>query len=341
MFALVETVRSESFISSYLRSADHDHPAPMKGVSADRLDRLHAHMAGNDWVASRTDLFALGCSAPLIDGWLRSGRLIPLLCGVYGYGRDIETPRSAWRAALLAAGPGSALAGRSACEVWGLVRTSPGIPSRIRIASVNRRASRLSGRSASLARTRIQVVGRRLEPGDVHRCHDLAVMSPPMGVIDFAAQADPTSVKFAFLEACRLGHFGRDDVEACFRRVEGRRGASKVRPLLRLWVPELGRTRSVLEGLFLLAWVARDSRVPQINKNVCGFEVDCLWPDRRLIVELDGRDYHKDPLARARDSERDRILRGEGFRVARFSYRQVHDTPDSVVSRVARLLDRN
>jgi len=297
-------------------------------------------MARNDWVASRAELFALGHSAPSIDGWLRSGRLVTLLRGVYGYGRDIETPRSAWRAALLASGPGSALAGRSACEAWGLVRTSQGIPPRIWIASAERKASRLSGRSAALCRTRIQVVRRRLESGDVRGCQGLAVMSPSMGVTDLAAHADSNSVKFAFLEACRLGHFARDDVESCFRRIEGRRGASKVRPLLRLWVPELGRTRSVLEGLFLLAWVARDPRMPQINRYVCGVEVDCLWPERRLIIELDGRGYHDDPLARARDSERDRVLRGEGFRVARFSYRQVRDTPDEVVAEVARLLDQ-
>lgn len=312
----------------------------MTGASAENLDRLRAHMARNDWVASRAQLLALGHSAPLIDGWLRSGRLVPLLRGVYGYGRDIETPRSAWRAALLASGPGSALAGRSACEAWGLVRTSQRIPPQIRIASAGRRASRLSGRSASLARTRIQVAGRQLRPGDVHSFQGLAVMSPPMAVVDLASHADSTSVRFAFLEACRLGHFGRNDVEAWFRRIEGRRGASKVRPLLRLWVPELARTRSVLEGLFLLAWVARDPRVPRINTSLCGFEVDCLWPEQRLIVELDGRGYHDDPLARARDSERDRVLCGEGFRVARFSYRQVRNAPDEVVAEVARLLDQ-
>jgi hypothetical protein len=312
----------------------------MKGASAESLDRLRAHMARNDWVASRAELLALGHSAPLIDGWLRSGRLVPLLHGVYGYGRDIETPRSAWRAALLASGPGSALAGRSACEAWGLVRTSQRIPPQIRIASAERRASRLSGRSAALCRTRIRVVRRGLEPDDLRKLQGLVVMSPPMAVVDLASHADSTSVRFAFLEACRLGHFGRDDVEACFRRIEGRRGAAKVRPLLRLWVPELGRTRSVLEGLFLLAWLARDPRVPRINTCVCGYEVDCLWPDRRLIVELDGRGYHDDPLARARDSERDRVLRAEGFHVARFSYRRVRDTPDEVVAEVARLLNQ-
>jgi very-short-patch-repair endonuclease len=159
-----------------------------------------------------------------------------------------------------------------------------------------------------------------------------------MALVDFAAYSDSVSVRFAFLEACRLGHFGRDDVEPCFRRIEGRRGASKVRPLLRLWVPELGRIRSVLEGLFLLAWSARGLQMPRVNTRVCGFEVDCFWPASRLVVELDGRGYHDDPLARARDAARDRIIGEAGFPVARFGYRQVRDRPDQVVTQVAELL---
>jgi hypothetical protein len=166
------------------------------------------------------------------------------------------------------------------------------------------------------------------------------VVSAPLGLVDLAARADAVSVRFAFLEACRLGYFDRREVDRCFRRIEGRRGATKLRPLLALWVPELARTRSVLEGLFLLAWVAHGGRLPRVNERWAGFEVDCCWPDERLAVELDGRGYHADPLARRRDIEKDRALRGAGYRVVRFTYRQVRDGPDAVVREVSRLLVR-
>jgi hypothetical protein len=165
------------------------------------------------------------------------------------------------------------------------------------------------------------------------------VLSAPQAVIDYSAAADSVSVKFAFLEACRLGQFGRPDVDRCFKRIQGRRGASKVRPLLELWVPELSKTRSALEGLFLLTWVAADKRIPRINQKVFGFEVDCYWPEQRLIVELDGNGYHSDSLARERDAQKERALTNEGLRVVRFGYPEVRHHPERVVREVIRLLN--
>lgn len=285
-------------------------------------------------------MMALGFPSATIDSWLESGRLVTLFHGVYGFGRDIETAGSAWRAALLVAGPGSVLAGRSACEFWGLVRRNRAIPARIQVASAERKAARFPGRSVALSRTRVEAVRRTFEEGECLRRNGLDVTSAARGLIDYAVAADPLAVKFAYLEACRLGHFRRRDVDYCFRRIEGRRGASKLRPLLVLWIPELGRIRSVLEGLFLLAWVARDRRrMPLVNHKVCGYEVDCHWPEQRLMVELDGGAFHGDPLARARDKAKDRMMRAKGFRVLRFDYDTVRDTPELAVREVARRLD--
>jgi hypothetical protein len=311
----------------------------MAASTGSRLDQVRFHAERNRWVLSRAELRALGCPNRSIDGWLESKRLVPLFRGVYAFGRDIETAEAAWRAALLAAGPGAVLAGRTACEVWGLVRKSGGIPARIQVAAEITEPALYAGRSAALARTRVRVVRRKLERTDVRRREGLAVLSPPLAVLDYAAGADPVSVKFAFLEACRLGQFGRPDVDRCFKRIHGRRGASKVRPLLELWVPELSRIRSALEGLFLLAWMAADERTPRINQKVIGLEVDCFWPEQRLVVELDGGSFHSDSLARERDARKERALTREGLRVVRFGYQEVRHRPEWVVREVVRLLD--
>jgi hypothetical protein len=311
----------------------------MAARTGSQLDQVRSHAARNRWVLSRAELRALGCPNRRIDGWLESKRLVPLFRGVYAFGRDIETADAAWRAALLASAPGAVLAGRTACELWGLVRKAEGIPTRIQVAAEITEPALYDGRSPALARTRVRAVRRKLERSDVRWLGGLPVLSAPQAVIDYSAAADSVSVKFAFLEACRLGQFGRPDVDRCFKRIQGRRGASKVRPLLELWVPELSKTRSALEGLFLLTWVAADKRIPRINQKVFGFEVDCYWPEQRLIVELDGNGYHSDSLARERDAQKERALTNEGLRVVRFGYPEVRHHPERVVREVIRLLN--
>lgn len=59
--------------------------------------------------------------------------------------------------------------------------------------------------------------------------------------------------------------------------------------------------------------------------------VDFLFGER-LVVEVDGRAHHTDPGAFESDRRRDALLSAHGFRVLRFSYRQVFEDWPSVES---------
>lgn len=292
-------------------------------------------MARRWFVASRQELLAQGFSDVRIRSWKASGRLIRLFHGVYSYGRDIESRESAWCAALLAAGPGSALTGRSALEALGAVRLRPRIPPAIEVATESDRAGERRGLSPALRHTRVRVVRRGFEAGDVERRDGLELTRAPLALIDFAVTAPERDLRFAFLELCRLGLFGERDVSYCFRRASGRRGARKLRPLLGLWVPELNRVRSVLEGSFLLAWSGRSRPMPAVNEKIFGYEVDCLWREHGVVLELDGDAFHTDPIARQRDLAKTRHLEGKGLRVIRVTWRQFMADPDGTVDGVA------
>ena len=56
-----------------------------------------------------------------------------------------------------------------------------------------------------------------------------------------------------------------------------------------------------------------------------GFEVDCVWREQRLAVELDGRSYHDTLQAYERDRERDRLLQAAGWRPVRVTWRQLDE----------------
>ena len=78
---------------------------------------------------------------------------------------------------------------------------------------------------------------------------------------------------------------------------------------------------------------------PQTNVLVEGLEVDCLWREQRLVLELDGRDFHATRAAFERDRERDRILQVAGWRPVRITWRQLHGSPGRLARDLQRLLD--
>ena len=71
---------------------------------------------------------------------------------------------------------------------------------------------------------------------------------------------------------------------------------------------------------------------------VAGHEVDFLWVDQRLVLEVDGFDHHADREAFERDRRRDAQLVAAGFRVVRITWRQLTQEPEAVVARLARAL---
>ncbi len=89
--------------------------------------------------------------------------------------------------------------------------------------------------------------------------------------------------------------------------------------------PDPAVTRSELERVFLS--LCRRHRLPQpeVNARVGPHEVDFLWRDRALIVETDGFRHHGDREAFERDRARDALLQSLGFKVLRFTHRQVLD----------------
>ena len=59
---------------------------------------------------------------------------------------------------------------------------------------------------------------------------------------------------------------------------------------------------------------------------------DCMWTDRRLIVELDGFRAHSGREAMRSDRRRDRKLRLEDWTVLRFTYDDVTRDPAGVIA---------
>lgn len=99
----------------------------------------------------------------------------------------------------------------------------------------------------------------------------------------------------------------------------------------------------MLEQAFLE--LCRRASAPAPSVNVWlevdgGLEVDFYWPDRGLIVEVDGFETHRTRSAFKRDRRRDRTLRRVGFAVERFSWDDVFLAPVDTTAEIVGLMRR-
>ncbi len=75
-----------------------------------------------------------------------------------------------------------------------------------------------------------------------------------------------------------------------------------------------------------------------MNARIGPYEVDFLWRERGLIVETDGFRHHGNRSAFERDRARDAHLQSLGFRVLRFTHRQLSDDRSAVIAALRPLL---
>jgi very-short-patch-repair endonuclease len=74
------------------------------------------------------------------------------------------------------------------------------------------------------------------------------------------------------------------------------------------------------------------------NVMLHGHLVDFLWPDLRLIVEVDGYATHDNRQAFENDRSRDQVHAAAGFLVIRISWTQLEREPMAVIARIAQAM---
>jgi len=65
---------------------------------------------------------------------------------------------------------------------------------------------------------------------------------------------------------------------------------------------------------------------------------DFFWEEHGVIGESDGRVKYVDSAAVMREKEREQVLRDLGFRIVRWSGKEIHQSPSVVMDRIERKL---
>jgi uncharacterized protein DUF559/putative AbiEi antitoxin of type IV toxin-antitoxin system len=283
-------------------------------------------------VVSLGQLRDLGLGERGVQHRAAANRLHRIHRGVYAVGRRGLRARGLWMAAVLACGPEAAVSHQCAAALLGLR------PDNRSVIDVSVPAT--SARS----RKGIHVhASRTLRPKDVTVCDGIRCTSAARTLVDLGDVVPARAVQRAVEQAEVLRVFDAKAIEEVLARAGPRRGAGVLRRVLRD-LGDAGAVANDFEGDFLA--ICRAAAVPQPAVNAWltlddqAIKADFLWRHERLIVETDGRATHATRQAFERDRLRDQRLTVAGFRVVRFTWRQVNREPERVARTVAALLGR-
>lgn len=164
-------------------------------------------------------------------------------------------------------------------------------------------------------------------------------------LLDVAEDATRREVERAIDAAEQQRRLDMTTIDDVLARADGRRGTALLTSVLDEHTLGCTITRNDLEEAFLQ--ICRSIGLPpgRVNAWIAfpdggGAEADFLWETQRIIVEVDGRDVHTTRRAFEADRRRDQRLATLGYRVIRFTWRQVIHEPDDVARTLRALLQR-
>lgn len=238
---------------------------------------------------------------------------------MYAVGHSAVSTEADLAAALLYAGPGAMLSHATAAWWLGLLDDEP----RTIHVSTPRRCRSLPGIAVHQRRMCERIVHKRLPTTGV-----------PQTLLDLAARAPLRTVRRALAKAEYAGTLDIDAIDNLLGR--GRRGGRRLRHALERHRPALAQTKSRLEIRFVELCEQTGIPTPEVNVYVSQWEVDALWREERIAVELDGYRNHHTRAQMKRDRRKELDLRVAGYTLVRYSEEQLTDNKAEVIADVRR-----
>jgi very-short-patch-repair endonuclease len=233
-------------------------------------------------------------------------------------------------AAVLASGPRAVLSHQTAAALWGLRGYSGGA---VHVT--------LARKSTSLKRIRRH--HSPLPADEVAVEEGIPVTSIHRTIYDLAATASADEVVAMIKEAEYLNLWDRLSLWDLLERYPAKRGSRTLRSSLKRITEEpTGRKRSRLEERFAPFLRRHRLPLPRFNDWILlegkRYRVDCHWPKRRLIVELDGWQGHGSRSAFQDDRARDRALKVAAYSVIHLTWAQLDSEATQVAADLRALL---
>lgn len=292
---------------------------PQSRTVDEELARIASRQHG---VVTRAEAFDAGISREQLRRRVWRGALIRVHSGVYRVGHCAASVDASYLAAVKACGNGALLSGRAAGHLHRLLKGAAPVPEVLtlterRVAGVTTHRARANGsNNGSMVR-------------------GIPVTSVPRTLVDLAGVLPVDPLARACHEAGVLHRITPRQVDAILARKRTAAGAAKLRAVMS---GDVHVTLSHLERAFLKLLREASLPLPFTNRVASGRRVDCRWPEYRLTVELDSFRFHNSRYSWEQDRRRRREAKGRGDAFERYSYGDVLEDPEYMLSELRGLL---
>src|SRR3954469_13239313 len=273
-------------------------------VHSRALDAALSELAGRQYgVVARAQLIAIGFTRRAIARRIEAKRLHVIHRGVYTVGHTRICREGRWLAAVLACGGGGVLSHRSAAALWGL-RDYSG-----RIEVIAQHAHRRNGRPFVARRSSVT-------PAECTDHRNIPCTTVERTLIDLTTVLKRHQVDRALREAEFLRIVAFNTLRRTLVDCPRKRGTADLRTAINRAAESLTHTRSELEDRFRALILDANLPAPEYNATLAlgetTIEVDAVWREHHLIVELDGYAAHTTREQFRKDRARDRQAQLEG-----------------------------
>ena len=282
-------------------------------------DAQIAELAGRQFNRiSRRQLIDIGLSDKAITHRVLTGRLVAVEQGVFAVAPVLEDGWGRWMAATLTA-PGSVLSHMSAAVAWRLLTAPRQVECVTRPGSggPRRHGGVLAYRSSTL-------------DGDVVTNRGIRITSVPRTLLDLARTVGDRTLARALREAVRLELTTLRALGDRLGDYRGRRGSHRLAEVVARYAGlplERARSGAEIRALELLRGANRP--LPRLNARIAGEEADLSWPNKKLIIEIDGAPFHLDV---GEDARKQRTWERAGWTVRRIPSDDVYEQPERLLS---------
>jgi len=271
---------------------------------------------------------ALGVGRDVIDRAVARGRLHSRHRSIYSIVPfPVLPPLAIELAAVLACGDAALLSHHSAAATWGI---RPSLNGDVHVTVV--------GGDCGRTRDRIRVHRvSQLDARDVRRYQSIPITSPARALLEIAPDLTDRQLERALDEALVRRLVSHAAIAAVTNAYPNRRGVARLSAAADPGRPTT-ETRSDGEEALLAALRRANIRAPEVNAKVGNYTADFLWRHEKVIVELDGYDYHRGRAAFERDHQRDAEHQHQGYLVIRVTGRQLAHQLEALLVQIATAL---